>query len=222
MGRTIGIILSAIILGASLLAAPWGAPLTLGSGLSWAGIAAQGVGLATQIAAKATEKVNPELSKTLSITGWAISLAGTLMSAVGTGMRQATAYKGQVFQPKTTPQNNAITRAHNKFISTFKKANSTGLGSRKASKWERIFPKNSANRSTTARNNTYSPRSSTDSNAEHMELQEFTRQYNPSSNTNAQLTPDQQASGSSSDENRDYQGVVRTLGVSAPKTQSYT
>ncbi|MEC4563052.1 RHS repeat domain-containing protein [Pseudomonas inefficax] len=78
--KTIIIVLSAVVLVGSIIAAPWGPPLTLQFGLAWTGVALQGVGMGLQIAGMAVEKKNPELSNKLSYAGWGATAVGVLFS----------------------------------------------------------------------------------------------------------------------------------------------
>ncbi|WP_133978903.1 RHS repeat-associated core domain-containing protein, partial [Pseudomonas inefficax] len=78
--KTIIVALSAVVLVGSIIAAPWGPPLTLQFGLAWTGVAFQGVGLALQIAGTATQKKNPELSNKLSYAGWGVTAVGMLFT----------------------------------------------------------------------------------------------------------------------------------------------
>ncbi|QHW08389.1 RHS repeat domain-containing protein [Pseudomonas putida] len=77
------VLFSAILL-ISLLAAPWGTPMSLGTALAWGGIAGQGVGLGLQVAGKVIEENDSGLSDILSFTGVGISILGA--AAFGAGM----------------------------------------------------------------------------------------------------------------------------------------
>lgn len=117
--RWIGIGVFSAILLISLIAAPWGAPLTASTGLAWGGIGVQTVGLGLQVAGKSLEQKDPELSKALSISGAVVSFIGAAMTAtyITKTFKQSKNFTSSQSRTGFSSNNQ---KAHDKLVANFK------------------------------------------------------------------------------------------------------